>query len=478
MIVLKKIFLAGNNNPHGPPHHQGNNTFTVQLPGDLEKEAEAKKGITKLMTLCICGDIDLEKLTLSNITYATPSVGMQVVLGSARPAQAAAASDLFRNAFGVIKQENSIDICSSMLNLKIVPKTLAQRILQGNFATQAITLLCNEANSVDPLAFLPQKNSVTIERECTKDMNSCTKLGMDVLDTHKTKVTTSITRIGSMSDMKYITSLCINMNAVLSAITLSTTPEPILKQLLTVIIELTINSDWEQWMELCAGGMPYLHFHFYLFIDTLWTHIADAATDFNNVNVVTESRPLTNLNLKPIFKALKVIKALCDQVTLAQFQGAPITVMALVIAKRSPQAAVIWGPTTVAQPGQLRIPSFSQNPPSTRNNKRTPLTPEKEARPTKSHRAVEKDTSKFVQKDMGMFYLKNTEMRTGDIFPKDMLEKVCAGFTCKGRECTREDCTLVHPCFATDLKEETVLALGRHFKGKSMGGLVNTISGG
>jgi hypothetical protein len=33
-------------------------TFTVQLPGELEKESEANKGITVLMLLHICGDIN------------------------------------------------------------------------------------------------------------------------------------------------------------------------------------------------------------------------------------------------------------------------------------------------------------------------------------------------------------------------------------------------------------------------------------
>ena len=49
---------------------------------------------------------------------------------------------------------------------------------------------------------------------------------------------------------------------------------------------------------------------------------------------------------------------------------------------------------------------------------------------------------------MGMFYLRNPDMRVEDVVPKDMVEKVCVDYTCnKGRECTKVDCTLLHPCF-------------------------------
>jgi hypothetical protein len=47
-------------------------TFTFQIPGELEKESEAKNGITKLMLLHICADIDYKGLSVSNILFAYP----------------------------------------------------------------------------------------------------------------------------------------------------------------------------------------------------------------------------------------------------------------------------------------------------------------------------------------------------------------------------------------------------------------------
>jgi hypothetical protein len=50
-------------------------TFTFQLPGNLDKESEAKKGITKLMLLHMCAKIIFKELTVSDMTFATPSNG-------------------------------------------------------------------------------------------------------------------------------------------------------------------------------------------------------------------------------------------------------------------------------------------------------------------------------------------------------------------------------------------------------------------
>jgi hypothetical protein len=46
-------------------------TFTFQLQGELEKETEAKKGITKLMLLHICADINYKGLSVSNISFSS-----------------------------------------------------------------------------------------------------------------------------------------------------------------------------------------------------------------------------------------------------------------------------------------------------------------------------------------------------------------------------------------------------------------------
>jgi hypothetical protein len=68
--TIKKFFLSNLPVPCFPQAIAAPGTFTFQLPGELEKESRAKKGITKLMLLHICADIDYKGLSFSNILFA------------------------------------------------------------------------------------------------------------------------------------------------------------------------------------------------------------------------------------------------------------------------------------------------------------------------------------------------------------------------------------------------------------------------
>jgi hypothetical protein len=80
----------------------------------------------------------------------------------------------------------------------------------------------------------------------------------------------------------------------------------------------------------------------------------------------------------------------------------------------------------------------------------------------KPRRSVD-DAPKCNISDMGMFFLVNPDMKASNVFPNGMAELVCVDFTCKGRECTRENCSHLHPRKVSDLKKETVNANGEHF---------------
>jgi hypothetical protein len=72
--------------------------------------------------------------------------------------------------------------------------------------------------------------------------------------------------------------------------------------------------------------------------------------------------------------------------------------------------------------------------------------------------------------DMGMFFLARNNIKAIDIFPKDLPTMICANFTCKGCECTRESCPC-HPRNACKLPTDTIPAIARHFSTKKIGWL-------
>ena len=180
----------------------------------------------------------------NNVAFALPAPGMQVVMDNPCSGQTVALSNLLRQTFIVTRDLDPNDIRSRELSMIHVSKAMALHLLLGNLATNGVTNVNNEANAVDPSAFLPQQNLSLVKEQRSKDQNSCTKVGMDVLNSHKTKTATGITRIGYITNIRDITSLCINICAVISAITSDLSPEPILCTIMTTISQLPLNRDW------------------------------------------------------------------------------------------------------------------------------------------------------------------------------------------------------------------------------------------
>ncbi len=97
-------------------------------------------------------------------------------------------------------------------------KILASHMFQGNFATKKVTSLKIEANSVEPSPFLPQRNKVLVEQEILSKVKATSENVMYFADSHKTKGKTATACIGTMQSMVDFSSLCINMDRIITAI--------------------------------------------------------------------------------------------------------------------------------------------------------------------------------------------------------------------------------------------------------------------
>jgi hypothetical protein len=56
-----------------------------------------------------------------------------------------------------------MNIRSLLVSIRVISKALASQIFQGNVATEKVTSLELEANSVEPSVFLPQRNKCLID---------------------------------------------------------------------------------------------------------------------------------------------------------------------------------------------------------------------------------------------------------------------------------------------------------------------------
>ena len=90
----------------------------------IEKEAEAKKGTTKLLLLNICSNFDEQNWTaVSNLLAAIPSQGMEVVTKNPHAVRAQAFFDLMRQTIDVTKQHNTMLITFHYITIQL-PRSL------------------------------------------------------------------------------------------------------------------------------------------------------------------------------------------------------------------------------------------------------------------------------------------------------------------------------------------------------------------
>jgi hypothetical protein len=93
---------------------------------------------------------------------------------------------------------------------------------------------------------------------------------MDFANSHKTKGKTAIACIGSMHSMVEFSSLCINMDTIITDICSNDEPQQILCQILLNFAPIINNPDWVCWSDN-IGLMNLLHSYCYSFLKQIST---------------------------------------------------------------------------------------------------------------------------------------------------------------------------------------------------------------
>ncbi len=279
--------------------------------------------------------------------------------------------------------------------------------------------------------------------------------------------------------MTDFSSLSINCDTIISAIVGSTGPQPLYCQILLKFINLLNNPDFDAWYAATKRSMPSHYWHVYSFLERIFNLFAKFATDFGNVNIMTRPRPLAEPNTKLLVKALTVLTAFKDQLTLAQFMNSPIPILPATVSKfstRSPATNSNVGTPALVPISASILPENTQN--QCCNANRDPSTPDKSTKLAATQHqkkprcnGATDPAKQCLVMDMGMFFLTKHDIKATDIFPKDLPTKICTDFTFKGRKCTRENCPYSHPRNAHKSTMETITAIVCHFSSKKIGWL-------
>jgi hypothetical protein len=344
------------------------------------------------MLFPVYAKINFKESTVSDMTFATPSNGMEIVLSHPQASRPTSLANLICQILLMTKEQDQLSIRSKYLSIQMVGKTLAAHMLSGNFATNRVTTLNNEANSINPLAFLPQRNTCMVEQMHMHEMIANKEKSMDVLDAHKSKAKTSIAQIGTMVSGINFSSICINMDLIIMAITTAENPPPILCQFSMKFIRIINSTEWAQWYNATHVHLPLLHWHCYFFQERVFNHVANFVTNFGNVNVASENQPILELNIQPLIHAISTMRALKDNIILHHSLGMPIVTKASSIEAytlnpwnktNSCDNACPDAPHQSSIPGPKPVPTNGNKVPctSTGGNRNT-TTPENKSKPS------------------------------------------------------------------------------------------------
>jgi hypothetical protein len=273
------------------------------------------------------------------------------------------------------------------------------------------------------------------------------------------------------------------MDTIITAICSNDGPQPILRQILLNFVAIVISPDWVHLSDN-IGLMPLLHWYCYSFLKQIFNCFANFTIDFGNSNIMTEACPITEPNTSALKSALAVLKTFCSQINMHQATMTDITAMPGSVAAYNVNP---WNNTQASGPRKDDKNSLAEGAsgptsnttfmPKQRNGgKRDPTTPDTNEENPSGHQRQKKprcgvkvDTAAKEKMDLGMFYLRNPSINPVDISPKDMPEKLCANFTCKGKECTNTNCDFAHPRKASELKPKMIILIANNFIKKDVG---------
>jgi len=447
----------------------GNITFT--LADDKDKESEATKGATKLKNLLLKGLVDFEKCSVSAVQEVDISIGFQVVLDTPRAGRATAFQDLMKEVMAKTKKLDPMSIKSRDMTLQTISKAAAVNLMSGNFAVDYAGSQNNESTSIDLSLFLPQTDTSLVRDVDALDLQARTENSMDMADSHKSKLSTSIKRLGTLKSTNDFRSVLVNMLTLCTAIADGSSPLPILQQVVLHLLDFVTTSEWEEWIQRCGHQMPSLHLDQYSSLEKILINHFNAATLFTNVNIVIGKRPLIDLDITPIIKALQLLKNIKEFYSRHIISSTPLQVCSSIATRYS---NLINSPQAGSRPIQPAAGADNQSNTPLRSRAADFATgdnaPDRRSpSPTKKGRGkadAVKDRTKY-----GVFYLKDPDAK-GPVFPSTMDQKLCAFFTCKGKECTNDNCTFVHPRNNEEITTTTWKQVCAHFE-KMKNGWVN-----
>ena len=143
------------------------------------------------------------------------------------------------------KTNDQLSIKTREMTLTTMSKATAANLIAGNFAVDHAGSQSNESTSVNLSIFLPQTELTLVRDTDAIDLQARTENNMDMADSHKSKQSTDIRRIGTLKTSADVRSVLVNMLVLFTAVADGSLPLPILQQIVLNFLAFvtTVNGE-------------------------------------------------------------------------------------------------------------------------------------------------------------------------------------------------------------------------------------------
>jgi hypothetical protein len=460
---IKEFFLgtSGSSPVNGIP-----TSITIRAGGEDEKDAEANLGWTINSLFNIGATVDFSNGTVTNVMYPIPSQSMKSVMSIPRSARNAKTHTILTSGMKTAKAADRTSIFSKYSKMPYIQKNHTNLLMAGTFDSLGAADVANDLASLSLAAYLPQVNSEKIAKAMIQDKKIENERAVGMADIHQAKPKTTLTRLGMMSSTDDFLSLCVNKineTAILWDIEAMRTANAdiIFRQIAYNMLLFVNDSPWEKWVEQCVQPMPHLHWQLYSILEKAWTHCVDFATDFQNINVFEQKKPLAELNFNSLKSAITVYTVFRDEYNKLITMTAPCVAIPR-IAPQSVAAATSKRPA----PAKGAIAASDSDNDVEVVEKPSPSNGEKKKK-KKKRRLQSDNDDRRSNTEMGIFYCKEANIPVSQLFPKNLKKAPCAGFSAIGKECRhgqgQEKCNFPHPKKPAEVDFSDLCSIGDHF---------------
>ena len=460
---IKKFFIP--DLPSNKFNAPGANTvIRVTSAADEEKEIAAKHGESKCALYFAGGKFNFFTPDVTDLGYVIWSKGMKVVLEKPLTARGDQMSSLLQLGHDEAKKGSRTSLFAKYASIKVVSKSTATSLLNGNLEREPVGSLYGQSNSFDSTQYLPQKNQNRANRVKEGDLILKSQSMMNVHASNQSAPKTAMDRLGSIDNIEDFYRLLINcQNNTVSVIDREEMKKKGTPNLLDGICEFFIEltgGDFDDWITRTGGG-SWIHYTLFQYWDSMHTKLVQFATNYVNTNLFDTGSSPSELEIDSLISAAKVGKHANDHF-------APL----IALKQHDP-----FRPSLAPEPIANEFRALPVSP-SKEKGKRNYTQREGESKQHDDPSAGQHFKKRFGRRsarpedekpkrnnlNLGMFYLKDPN--NANPFLRD--SKLCPDFTCKGRECFKgRDCNLVHIAKPTDMAQ--ISAIGEMFMSNKSG---------